>query len=78
MPIDTSGVQTFTDAELLVLWRACLAAIATGQSYAIGGRTLTRADAKEAREMIDWLEARVSVASDDGGGIALVKYGERV
>lgn len=74
MAIDVSSVQTFTDAELLKLWRNCLAAIATGQSYSIGGRTLTRADLKEAREMVDWLENRINAASDNGG-IALADFG---
>jgi hypothetical protein len=73
--IDTSAIQQFTDAELLTLYRNALAAIATGQSYGIGGRTLTRPDLAEVREQINWLEQRIQ---DDatGGNIALARFGD--
>lgn len=79
MPIDTGSIQEYSDAELLVLFRNALAAVATGQEYRIGDRTLTRANLKEIRETIDWLDERTdtaATAADDG--IALVRYGERV
>lgn len=60
-------VETGTDAELLVLYRACLAALSVNQSYAIRGRSFTKADLSEVRDTITWLEKRVSAAS---GGIA--------
>ena len=76
MPIDTN-VQVFTDAELLLLYRQCLAKIAIGQNYQLNGRMMTYADLKEVREMIEWLEERVVVAEDNNGGLGLVQYGER-
>lgn len=79
MAIDVSSVQTFTDAQLLVLYRNALAAVTVGQSYSINGRSMTRADLPEIRETIDWLEARIqnAAATDSGGGIAIVQFGER-
>lgn len=59
-------VQTGTDAELLLLYRAALAAISQGQSYQFGDKQLTRADLKEVREMITWLEDRVAAATLQG------------
>lgn len=81
MAITVGSVQTFTDEDLLVLYRAALAAVATGKEYTIGGRngrTLTREDAKEIRETISWLEQRITNASGgDTGGVALVQFGDR-
>jgi UDP-N-acetyl-D-mannosaminuronic acid transferase (WecB/TagA/CpsF family) len=75
MPIDHTAVQTHTDAQLLALYRDALAKIATGQSYSINGRSLTHANLKEVRDMIDWLEARVQTATDGvGGNIALAQF----
>lgn len=76
MPIDTN-VQAFTDAELLLLYRQCLAKIAIGQTYQLNGRMMTYADLKEVREMIEWIEARVEAAADDTGGLGLAGFGER-
>lgn len=76
MSINIAGVQNFTDAELLTLYRAALAAVATGQSYSIGGRSLTRADLKSIREMVEWLEQRTN-SEDNGGNIALVRFGDQ-
>lgn len=75
MAINTSAVQTFTDAELLILYRNALAAIATGQAVSIGGRQLTRANLADVRDMIEWLESRTN-ASTEGGNTALGVFGE--
>lgn len=76
MAIDTASVQAFTDAELLALYRAAAAAIATGQSYNVNGRSLTRADAAEVWNIIDRLDARIAAAS--GSDCALAKLGDRI
>lgn len=58
---------TYTDAELLVLFREALASVAvSGQSYRMGSREYTRADLPEIRSQIEWLETRVNKSS--GGG----------
>jgi len=62
---------TLAQAETqLALWLAADAAVASGQSYTIGGRSLTRANAREIRENIDYWDAKVkeiSSASATGG-----------
>ena len=75
MAIDTN-VQTFTDAELLALTRKAIADIlAAGQSYAISGRTLTRADLAGLWETVKTLEERINATTYDGG-IALAQFRE--
>lgn len=78
MAIDHSSVQTHTDAQLLALYRDCLAKIALGQAYSINGRSFTRADMKTVMDAIDWLEERVEAdaAGEEGGGNVLVQFGE--
>ena len=51
---------TLAQAEAKVtLWMAAEDAVATGQSYSIGTRSLTRADLKDIRETIDYWEGKV-------------------
>ncbi len=58
---------TVTQAQAkLDLWMAADDAVATGQSYAIAGRNLTRADAREIRSNIDYWEKRVVRLSNGG------------
>lgn len=67
-----------TDAELLAAFKSALLSVSTGQSYTINNRTLTRANLKEIRETIAWLEQRIDVADtttdETGTGIALVNF----
>jgi hypothetical protein len=53
----------------LALWLAADTAVATGQSYSIAGRSLTRANAAEIRENIKFWNAQVK--SLDRGGLAV-------
>lgn len=56
--------ETYTDAELLALWRQADADIAAGgQSTAIRGKVLTKADAGLVTEKIKFYESRVTAAS---------------
>lgn len=56
--------------EQLAGWQRALTAVQSGASYTIGGvrngRTLERADLKEIRETIDWLEAKLAQAQSGG------------
>lgn len=67
-----------TNQELLDAFKSALLAVSTGQSYMINERQLTRANLKEIRETIAWLEKRIE--EDDtskdqtGTGIALVNF----
>lgn len=66
MAIDTSAIQTFTEAELLAAYRECLMKQAFGQTVSISGQSLTFPGPAECRAMIDWLEQRVNAAAGDG------------
>lgn len=58
---------TLAQAEAkLTLWMAADDAVAKGQSYTIGGRALSRADAAEIRANIDYWEAKVQRLSRGG------------
>jgi len=51
---------TLAQAEVqLALWLAADAAVATGQSYTISGRSLTRANAREIRENITYWDKQI-------------------
>jgi hypothetical protein len=63
--------------SLLAKYNTCLEAIALGQSYEINGRQLTRANLREVRETIDWLEKKIDNASDASGGFDLVSIGRQ-
>lgn len=67
-------MAAMTDSELLTLYNEALQAIATGQSYEINGRRMTRADLREVRETIDWLDKRIrgaaSTPATQGFGLA--------
>lgn len=63
---------TLAQAEAqLAVWLAADTAVASGQSYTIGSRSLTRANAKEISEKIDYWETKVQKLSSGGGGIRL-------
>lgn len=55
---------TLADAEAqLAAWLAASTAVATGQSYSIEGRSLTRADAAEIRRSLDYWDQKVQTLS---------------
>ena len=57
---------TITQAEAqLATWLAADTAVATGQAYAIGGRSLTRANAREIRENIVFWDKQVKRLTPD-------------
>ena len=53
--------------EKLKTWMAAEDAIATGQSYQIGTRMLTRASLKQVREQIEYWAGRLAEAEQRGG-----------
>lgn len=46
--------------DLLALWKAAYRAAATGKSYSIEGRSLTRQDLPEIRRQLSFLESELS------------------
>lgn len=74
MPEAYSTSNTYTDAELLALYREALARISvSGQSYVINGRTFTMASLKEIREQIVWLEGRLAAADGPATNVAQLR-----
>jgi site-specific recombinase XerC len=60
----TNTIGTGTDEEMLEFARAAIVQImATGQAYGTNGRSLTRAELAELREMVTWLENRINAAA---------------
>lgn len=65
--VSNPGVLTRTEAKMhLRAWLEADLVVATGQSYTIGSRTLTRVDAAEIREMTNYWQALVSSLDEDG------------
>lgn len=62
---------TLAQAETqLAAWLAADTAVALGQSYSVGARSLTRANAREIRENIDYWEGKVKkLSSNPTGGV---------
>lgn len=67
-------MAAISDAAMLVLYNEALQAVATGQSYSINGREMSRVPAKEIRDMIVWLEDRIAKAGDATGGFGLAQF----
>jgi hypothetical protein len=62
---------TLVEAETkLALWMEADDKVASGQSYSIGGRSLSRADAKMIQENIKFWDRKVKELTD--GGIKVV------
>ncbi len=66
--------------EKLNTWIAAEEAIATGQSYQIGSRMLTRADLKQVREEMEYWAGKLAEAENEekaGGRNRLYRFVER-
>jgi hypothetical protein len=64
-----------SDQELLDAYKTALLIVASGQSYTINGRTLTRQNLKEIRDTITWLEERIG-DEDGSGGFVLARFNQ--
>lgn len=66
---------TLAQAEAnLALWLAANAAVATSQSYSIKDRSLTRADAGEIRQQIDYWQGWVMKLTAQSTGRRRTRY----
>lgn len=64
-----AGITIAQAEEKLALWMEADDAVATGQSYSIGGRALTRADGNLIKENIKFWDNKVKAL--DRGGIRI-------
>ena len=63
-------MSIFTRAELLEMiaqWKAAYKAAATGKSYTIGSRTLTRYDLADIRGQLEWLKKELDALDGHAG-----------
>lgn len=65
-----AGITKAQAETQLAAWLAADTAVASGQSYSIAGRSLTRANAREIRENITYWDAKVNSLSR--GGLRIV------
>lgn len=76
---DIAALPTYTDPELLHLYRSALANGWGGTSRTIGGRSITFAEPDKLLDLIERLESRITTAdTDPGDGIVLVEFGRPV
>ena len=69
-----SGI-TLAEAEAqLALWLAADEAVASGQSYSIKDRSLSRADAAEITRKIDYWDNKVKMLSRNARGRGRTRY----
>lgn len=59
----TAGITLAQAEAQLTAWLAASSAVASAQSYEIAGRKLTRADAAEIRQQIDYWDSKVKTLS---------------
>jgi hypothetical protein len=80
MAIDTTQLTDFTWAQIkLAAKHAMVSAAVGGASLSIGGKTIGRITIAEAKALYELADANEQIEAGAGtGGIALVRYGERV
>lgn len=61
-----TAISQETAEQKLAMWLEALDKIATGQSYTINGRSLSRADLGKVQEQIEFWERRVIKAQRGG------------
>ena len=70
-----AGITLAQAQARLDAWLAADAAVAKGQSYAVAGRSVTRADATTIRENIDYWNRKVLSLQGSGSGGNRVRFG---
>lgn len=63
-----AGITLVQAQSQLDTWLAASTAVSSAQSYEIGDRKLTRADAREIRASIDYWQAKVSQLTTSTAG----------
>ncbi len=69
-----TATDSWTDAELLALYREALVELSVAQSTTLRGKTVTRVQIPDIIKMISWLENRISAASC-GSRVVLARHG---
>lgn len=69
-----AGITLAQAQAQLDVWLAADAAVATGQSYSIKDRSLTRADAGEITRKIEFWNGKVQLLTRSASGIRRTRY----
>lgn len=78
MAIDTSQLTDYTWAQIkLAAKHAMMSAAVGGAQLSIGGRSIGRISIEDAKKLYQMAEQMEADESGNGGGIALVQFGER-
>lgn len=77
MPINISAMQTFSDTDMVTLFRWAIAQLAISESVEIEGRKITRSQLPSLMAALQFWEQRVNdtLYSQAGGNVALVQFG---
>lgn len=69
-----AGITLAQATAQLALWLAADEAVATGQSYSIKDRSLSRADAAEITRKIDYWDGKVKILTRLASGRGRTRY----
>jgi hypothetical protein len=69
-----AGITLVQAEAQLALWLAADAAVATSQSYSIAGRSLSRADAAEITNKINYWQGKVLTLTNSLSGRGRTRY----
>jgi len=76
--IDVSSLQTFSDSDLLTIYRYILATGGFRQEYSVNGRSFRAPDQDACIKTIAWLEQRIqddaNLQSGEGGNVVVVTF----
>ncbi len=71
-----AGITLAQAEEQITSWLAASTAVAGGQAYTIGGRSLTRADARSIQQQIDFWDKKCQELSGESNVARKIKvYG---
>jgi hypothetical protein len=68
------GLDSATLTTLKTQAVACLSAILTNQSYSLNGRSLTRANLAEVKDMVGQLQAALDIANGNTAEVTFVSF----
>ena len=71
------GLDSATLTTLKADTLACLRAVLTNQSYSLNGRSLTRANLTEVRDMLGQIEAALQIATGAAAEVTYVQFNGR-
>jgi hypothetical protein len=70
-----AGITLAVAEAQLAAWLAADEAVAKGQAYSVGGRSVTRADAAAITEKINFWDRKVQQLQGNSSGGARVRHG---